>query len=79
MKLSYTIRDVVKQNHRDLVEAKIPVGPNHQDYLKRYQSAVTEVINDMEEDEIKELEKTAEKWTKEGVPRELQLKYVFNI
>lgn len=72
----YTIRDVIKQNHRDLVEAEIPHKSNEKQYIAGYQCAVTAVLNNMDDDQREEAENLVDSWNKQGAPREVQLKLV---
>ena len=70
----YNIRDVVKQNYRELVEEKIPFKPNDPKYIGSYQAAVTEVIQNMAEEDLAAVEEIAEEWSKQGAPAEVKLK-----
>lgn len=70
----YNIRDVVKIEHRDRVDALNPFPSTAPEYLSHYQIAVTDLIKSMKGDERKKLEKVAEKWTEEGIPADVQLK-----
>src|SRR5271168_926506 len=47
IKQVYTIRDVIKQSYRALIEDEIPFKPTDKDYISSYQCAVTTVINNM--------------------------------
>jgi hypothetical protein len=76
IKSVYTVRDVIKQHHRELVEAEIPYEPTDKEYIGRYQRAVTTVQNNMTKKELKEMEKIVETWNKQGAPAEVQLKWV---
>lgn len=70
----YTIRDVVKENYRSLVDKEIPYKSGKVDYLARFQAAVTTVLKNMSEKDLEEVEDMAEQWNREGAPSELQLK-----
>jgi hypothetical protein len=74
LKQLYTIRDVIKQNHRDLVEEKIPYKPNDQQYIASYQRAVTAVLDEMAEEDLANAENIAKDWSEQGAPPEVQLK-----
>ena len=74
IKQVYTLRDVVKQHHRDLVEAEIPYQPTDPKYIRSYQWAVSTVLDSMTESELEEAEKMVELWNKQGSPAEVQLK-----
>jgi hypothetical protein len=74
MKKVYTIRDVIIYNHRDLIEAENPMLPGDAKYIGSYQQAVKKVQENMDEDELSELGKTADLWTKEGAPADQVLK-----
>jgi hypothetical protein len=58
------------------VEKKIPFRPTDKEYLGSYQRAVSNVLDNMTKKELKNLENVAELWNKEGVPQNIQLKYV---
>jgi hypothetical protein len=70
----YTLRDVVKQHHRDLVEEEIPYAPTDKQYIGSYQRAVTTVLNNMTKKELKEAEKMVESWNEQGSPADVQRK-----
>jgi hypothetical protein len=65
---------VIKQHHRELVEAEIPYKPTDKEYIGSYQRAVTTVLNNMSEKELEEAEEIVDSWNKQGAPAEAQLK-----
>jgi hypothetical protein len=79
IKQFYTVRDVVKQNHKELVEAEIPFKSTEKKYIGGYQRAVTNVIAQMGEEDLENLEKIVDLWNEKGAPPEVQLKCVFYI
>ena len=74
IKQVYSIRDVIKQHYRELVEAEIPYKPTDKEYIGSYQRAVTTILKNMSENDLEEAEKIMESWNKEGAPAEVQLK-----
>ena len=74
IKLIYTIWDVIKQNYRELVEKKIPFKPNDLEYIGSYQQAVTEVMENMAEEDLAPAEEIAKDWSEQGAPAEVKLK-----
>ena len=74
LKKLYTIRDVVKQQYRHLIEDEIPYKSTDKEYLGSYQRAVTAVISNMAEDDLEEAQGIAEQWNQKGGPSHLQLK-----
>lgn len=76
VKQVYSLRDVIKQHHRGLVEAEIPYKPTDKEYIGSYQRAVTTVLKNMSEKEVEEAEEIVDSWNKEGAPAEVQLKWV---
>jgi hypothetical protein len=70
----YTVRDVIKQKYRSLVDKEIPFHPRTKEYLSRYQRAVTTVLERMDGGERKKVEKLAQSWNEEGAPFEVQCK-----
>jgi len=72
----YSIRDVIKQHYRELVEAEIPYKPTDKEYIGSYQRAVTTVLKNMSEQDVEEAEEIVESWNKQGAPAEVQLKWV---
>lgn len=74
VKQLYTIRDVIKQKYRPLIEEQIPYKPNEKKYLGSYQLAVSTVQNNMTEEELEAARETAELWSEEGAPPAVQLK-----
>jgi hypothetical protein len=48
--------------------------PGERDYLKNYQSVLTEVVSSLEEEEREEFEKLVEVWNEAGPDVELQRK-----
>jgi len=70
----YTIRDVIKQHYRDLVEGEIPYQSTEKEYISSYQRAVTSIYNNMTEDELAEAENIMMAWNKLGAPQDVQLK-----
>jgi hypothetical protein len=79
IKQVYTVRDVVKQNHKELVEAEIPFKSTEKNYIGGYQRAVTNVIAQMGEEDLEKLEKIVDLWNEKGAPPEVQRKCVFYI
>ena len=74
VKWIYTIWDVIKQNYRELVEKKIPFKPNDCKYIGSYQQAVTEVMENMAEEDLSAAEEIAKDWSEQGAPAEVKLK-----
>ena len=70
----YTIRDVIKQNYRELVEKKIPFKPTDCKYIESYQWAVTEVMENMAEEDLTAAEEIAKDWSEQGTLAEVKLK-----
>jgi len=71
-KPKYTVRDVIKKNYRDRIEAEIPHEPSSKEYLRLYQNAVTKVWEKMDDEDLEEAETVLELWNKEGVPPKIQ-------
>jgi hypothetical protein len=74
VKPAYTIRDVIKQHYKALVEAEIPYTPKDHEYIGSYQRAVTTVHQNMSEKEVEKAEEILERWNEEGASLEVQLK-----
>jgi len=74
IKQVYTIRDVIKQHYKSLVEDEIPFESTDKKYLGSFQKAVTTVLNKMSEEELEDAENILKTWNKEGGPSDLQLK-----
>jgi len=74
IKQVYTIRDVIKQNYRELIEEKIPFKPTEKNYLSHYQAALTQVQNEMSDEDLGDIRKTVELWNEQGAPSEVKLK-----
>lgn len=70
----YSIRDVIKQNHRKLVEEEIPYDANDPKYIGSYQRAVTAVQDNMTEEDLAAAQQIANDWSEQGAPPEVQLK-----
>lgn len=70
----YTLRDIVKQHHRDLVDEEIPYSPKDKLYLGSYQRAVTTVIDNMTDAQLEEAQEMVDKWNKFGPPVNVQRK-----
>jgi transcriptional regulator of acetoin/glycerol metabolism len=70
----YTIRDVVKQHYRALLEEEIPHKSSEKEYIGKYQGAVTAVIKKMSEEDLEEAERIVDLWNEQGAPPEVQLK-----
>ena len=62
------------QNYRELVENKIPFKPNDHKYIGSYQRAVTEVMENMAEEDLAAAEEIAKDWSEQGIPAEVKLK-----
>jgi len=75
-KQKYNIRDVIRQLYRDRIEEEIPYDSNDPRHLGAYQKAVSTVHANMTEDELDEAGRTLESWHQEGVPRNMQVKWV---
>jgi hypothetical protein len=76
IKRIYSIRDVIKQKHRALIEDEIPCKSTDKKYISHYQRAVTKVHDDMTKKELEEAENIVELWNKQGAPADVKLKYV---
>ena len=70
----YTIRDVIKQRYRELIEDEIPYKSTEKQYLSSYQSVVTRVHQNMSEDDLAEVQKMVDLWNSNGAPSDLKLK-----
>lgn len=70
----YTIRDVIKQNYRSLIEENIPFKSTDKEYLGSYQKAVSTVVENMTEEDRQEADDLVELWNKNGAPSDMQLK-----
>jgi hypothetical protein len=68
------MRDVIKKKYRHLVEEENPYEPTDGRYLSHYQASVSKVLQKMTEDELEEIQNTADSWNSQGVPRAVQLK-----
>lgn len=74
MKQLYTVRDVIKQNCRALIEEKIPYDAKDSKYIGSYQRAVTAVQSEMTEENLAAAQELAKAWSEQGAPPEVQLK-----
>jgi hypothetical protein len=74
IKQFYKIRDIVVQNHQDLVQAEIPHQKGTKEYLGCYQRAVTEVQKNLDEEQLEEAQNLVDLWNEQGAPSDLQLK-----
>ena len=74
VKQVYTMRDVITNNYRALVNDQISCKPTDQEYIGSFQRAVTTVLKNMSDEELETAETMVEKWNKEGAPSEVQLK-----
>lgn len=70
----YTLRDVIKQHYRELVEAEIPYKSTDKEYLGSYQRAVRTVLTNMDKEELDEVQNILDAWNEQGAPPEDQLK-----
>src|SRR5271156_5442957 len=68
VKAIYTMRDVIKQNYRALVNAEIAYKPTDKEYLGSFQRAVTTVLKNLSEEELETVETVVEDWNTEGAP-----------
>jgi len=73
-KKNYTIRDVLKELYRPLIDDAIPYKSSDAEYLGSYQKAVTTVWNNMSEEDADVVEAILEQWNKDGAPSPVQLK-----
>jgi hypothetical protein len=78
VKPSYTIRDVIRENYRSLIDNEIPYPPGDPEYIARFQAALTTVLKNMTEEDLEEAENLLEQWNKDGAPSPVQLKSVHN-
>lgn len=74
VKQLYSIRDVIKQHYRALIDDEIPYKPTEKEYLGSYQRAVTTVLKNMSDKDLEDAEEIVERWNKEGAPSDVQLK-----
>jgi hypothetical protein len=73
-KLIYTLRDVIKEHYRNLVEAEIPYKSSDKQYIASYQRAVTTVHEKMTDEDLQEANSILDEWNKDGGPTDVQLK-----
>ena len=72
----FTIRDVIKNTHKDQVMGLIaektnaPVGKK--EWLPHYPGALTQVIENLTAEEMATVEATLDEWKKNGVPKKIQ-------
>ena len=78
-KMVYNARDVIKYNHRELIDGEIALKSNDNRYLGGYQKAVTAVLEGMNDEDREEIQNTVDLWNEEGGPSDLRLKFVLNI
>jgi hypothetical protein len=75
-KKSFTIRDVVKVTHKEKIYAAISeetdAPPGQPEWLRHYPTALTAIIDGLTEAELENVEDTAQEWTSNEVPREVQ-------
>jgi hypothetical protein len=74
MKQVYTMRDVIKEKYRHLVEEEIPYNPTDKEYLGEYQKAVTKALEKMSPEDLEEVQEIVDSWNAQGVPSEMKLK-----
>jgi hypothetical protein len=74
MKQVFTMRDVIKQNYKALIEKEIPFESNDKEYIGSYQRAVTTVLNNMSEEDQEEAQTILDLWNEQGPPPDVQLK-----
>jgi hypothetical protein len=74
LKQVYTMRDVIKQQYRELIEAEIPYKPADKEFIGCYQRAVTAVLQNLSDEDVEEAEGILESWNEKGAPAEVQLK-----
>lgn len=79
MKAVYTIRDVIKSLHPDLILAEIPYKSTDKEYIGSYQQALTKVVANLSEEDLEEAENMLEVWNEQGASPEVQLKCVITI
>ena len=70
----YTLRDVIRQHYKELVEAEIPYKSTDKEYLGSYQHAVTTVLTNMDKEDLDEVQNILDAWNEQGAPPEDQLK-----
>jgi hypothetical protein len=65
---------VVKFQKQAEINSKISAPGGSQEYLRNYNSAVTEVVNELTEEDRKDNLALAVEWNKARPPRDVQLK-----
>jgi hypothetical protein len=63
---------VVKHKKQEEINSKIPAPTGSKDYLRSYNLAVTEVLNELSEEERKEYSALAMEWSNVRPPQEVQ-------
>jgi hypothetical protein len=83
LRKKWTLRKVVIEQKRDLIHEEIgsllgdkDFQPGSNEYLGVYAKAVNQVIKGLSKQERKKYEALAEEWTRESLPKEIQIKYV---
>ena len=74
LKQFYSLRDVIKENYRHLIDKEIPHQSGDKEYIAKFQAAVTTVLKNMSEEDLEEAEEIVEEWNTEGAPSDIQLK-----
>jgi hypothetical protein len=72
----FTIRDVIKNTHKDqvlgLIAEKTDAPVGNKEWLPHYPGALTQVIENLTAEEMATAEAALDEWNENGVPREVQ-------
>ena len=76
MKISFSMRDVVTNTHRDqiykLVNTRIKEAHGQKSFLSLYPQALSDVCAALSPEEVEEAERLAVEWSDKGIPVEEQ-------
>jgi hypothetical protein len=62
---------------RDEIDARIHATPGSIKYIRRYGRSLRRVMKSLSNERREELLQLAELWNKEGPPRDIQIRYVY--
>jgi len=60
-----------------LVQEWAGVAPGHREYLGYFQRAVTEIMDEMSDNELEDMEVKRKEWEQEAYPADVQHRYIW--
>src|ERR1700726_409527 len=78
-KKMWTLRKVVVMKMRDEIDTRIDAPPGSLQYIRCYGRSLRRVMKGLTDEKREEFLELAEQWNQEGPPRDIQIRYIYQL